>query len=66
MYVDPQEFGELKGDVKALKDRVDLNSVMIADIHEFVTKQKGAAHVLLLVCTGVSAIVGWFVSYFSK
>jgi hypothetical protein len=66
MNIDPQEFGRLEGKVEALKERVDANSVMIKDIHEFVTKQKGAAHILLLLCTGVSALVGWFVSYFSK
>jgi hypothetical protein len=66
MHVDPQEFGRLEGKVEALKEQLDANTAKLDDIHAFVQQQKGAANILLVVCTAISAVVGWVVSYFAK
>ncbi len=66
MHVNPQEFGELKGAVSAIKERLDENTDKLDSILAFQQKQKGAVSVLLVLATAVSAIVGWFVSYFTK
>ncbi len=66
MHVNPQEFGELKGAVAAIKERLDGNTEKLDSILAFQQQQKGAVSFLLVLATAVSAVVGWFVSYFSK
>ncbi len=66
MHVDPKEFGELKGAVSAIKERLDSNTKKLDEIHAYVQHQKGAASVLLMVSTAVAAFIGWALSYFTK
>lgn len=66
MEVSPQEFGELKGTVTAMKEKLDANSEKLDDIHAYVNQQKGAASTLMLLASAVSAVVGWVVSWFAN
>jgi hypothetical protein len=38
---------------------------MLGQLLEYQSKQKGAAHVLLLISSAVAAVIGWFISAFS-
>jgi len=62
----PREFGRLEEKVENIEKTLVNNTKKLDEIHEFVTKQKGAVHVLLMLVTAVSAFVGWAVSYFTK
>jgi tetrahydromethanopterin S-methyltransferase subunit G len=64
MYVDPQEFGELKGKVEAIKERLDSNTSKIDEIHEYVTKQKGAAATIHILWVAITAAIATAISYF--
>jgi hypothetical protein len=64
MYVDPQEFGELKGKVEAIKERLDSNTAKIDDIHEYITKQKGAAATIHIIWVFITAAIATAISYF--
>ncbi len=64
MYVDPQEFGELKGKVEAMAQRVDDNSDLIKEIHEYVTRQKGAAQTVHLIWVVITTAIATAIAYF--
>jgi len=71
--VNPIAFGRVLGRLDAQAEDIQELKIGQKDIGqkldqllEFQSKQKGAAHVLLLLSSAVAAVIGWIVSAFSS
>jgi hypothetical protein len=52
-------------DIQELKTGIKDNAAKLDKLLEYQAKQKGAAHVLLMLSSAVAAVIGWVVSAFS-
>lgn len=66
MYVDPEEFGYMKAKVEAIEKQQGLDSVKLNEVHEYVTRQRGAATTVTALATTIASAAaiasGWFFS----
>lgn len=65
MDVNPQEFGELKGQVEALASQVEALGKAVNSLTAAYNQQVGAVKLAVWLSAGVAGIAGYLASHFT-
>jgi hypothetical protein len=64
MNFDQREFGRLETKVEHIEATLLANSKKLDEIHEYVTKQKGAAATIHIIWVAITAAITTGITYF--
>jgi hypothetical protein len=62
--IDPMEFGELRADVKTLKDNLAKMVVKLDDLTALANKSRGAFWAGMTIASLVGGIASWILAHF--